>query len=236
MVKQKIIFALFFTISLTSAVSQQSVNKYDENGKKDGVWQKKYQNTDQLRYRGVFKNGKEVDTFKYYKLKNRKSVLSAVKVFNEIDSIAEVIFYASNRKIVSKGRMNGKKFIDTWTYYHKNSDNVMILENYNSKGLLHGERNVYFINGVIAEKAQYDNGVLSGTSKWFSESNRLLQESKYLKNKLNGKSKYYDNAGKIKAEGDYKQDIKVGVWLYYNNGEIVRKVNHDTQEVLFKKQ
>ena len=58
----------------------------------------------------------------------------------------------------------------------------------------------------------------------------------YKDDTLNGKSIYYDNWGNISAEGNYKSNIKTGVWDYYKKGELIRKVNHDTQKVIFKKQ
>lgn len=236
MIKHKVLFILFFTIILTPLFSQQDINKFDESGKRQGIWQKNYSGTSYLRYKGQFSRGKEIDTFKYYKLKNKKSVLSAIKVFSQDSDLVDVIFYASNGKIVSKGQMNGKIFIGKWIYFHKNSDKVMTLENYDDSGQLKGERTVYFVNGIIAEIATYKNDQLNGISKWFSESNRLLQESNYIDNKLDGPSKHYDNLGNLKSEGNYKQNKRVGVWSYYNANELLRKVNHDTETVLFKKQ
>jgi antitoxin component YwqK of YwqJK toxin-antitoxin module len=232
---QRVILIVFNLISVV-LFSQQSVNALDKNGKRDGVWQKNYDGTNQLRYEGKFIQGKEIDTFKYYKLKNKKSVLSAIKIFNSENEFSNVIFYASSGKIVSKGEMNGKNFIGKWIYYHKNSNLIMTAEYYNSEGKLEGERNVYFENGNVAEYANYKNGALYGVSKWFSESQRLLQESEYLNNKLEGYSNYYDFLGNLNAKGNYKQNIRVGIWNYYAKNELIKKINHDTNTVLFKKE
>jgi antitoxin component YwqK of YwqJK toxin-antitoxin module len=95
---------------------------------------------------------------------------------------------------------------------------------------------VYFENGNVAEYANYKNGALYGVSKWFSESQRLLQESEYLNNKLEGYSNYYDFLGNLNAKGNYKQNIRVGIWNYYAKNELIKKINHDTNTVLFKKE
>ena len=236
MIKQSLLFIIFFTITLTSLVAQNKVNKFDESGKRHGVWQKTYPNTDQLRYQGKFNHGKEIDTFKYYKLKRKKSVLSAIKVFNSKNNKAEVTFMTSDGNIISKGNMDGKKFIGQWLFYHKNSDKVMIEENYNNNGDLEGLRKVFFINAILAESAEYKSGMKNGVLKIYSQSRKLLQESVYKDDKLNGKTTYYNLNGGLEASGDFKANLKTGIWEYFKNGKLTRRVDHDNNKVLFKKQ
>ncbi len=235
MIKQKFIIGLFFKIILTSGYAQEPVNKLDKNQKRHGIWQKYFKGTNQLRYTGKFYHGKEIDTFKYYKLKNGKSVLSAIKVFNKNNDIANVIFLASNKKKISEGQMNGHNFIGHWSYYHKNSDRIMTKEHYNKNGNLEGERVIYFKNGKIAELSNYKNGKRIGLATWYAENGNIQQESDYNNDKLNGKTKYYDASGKLRSEGYYKDNIKIGEWSYYNKSVLVKKVDHDTDTVLFAK-
>jgi antitoxin component YwqK of YwqJK toxin-antitoxin module len=236
MIKQKLYFAFIFTIILTNGFAQKSINGFDKDGKRHGLWTKNYHKTDQIRYEGVFKHGKEIDSFKYYTLSAGKSVLSAVKVFNENDSLADVTFYSSTKKVISKGKMNGKRFVGEWIYYHKNSPAKMIVENYNASGELDGERNVYYRNGLIAEKAFYKNGKLNGEAKWFAENNILLKSSYYVDDQLNGKTINYDAFGNKTSEGDYTANQKKGVWKYYKDGKLTKEINHTTQEVITKQE
>lgn len=227
MIKQNIVFCVFFTIILTPSFSQKQVNRFDENGKRHGLWEKTYpQTNNQLRYQGQFHHGKEIDTFKYYKLKNKKSVLSAIKVFNVDNDITDVTFFTSNGKIISKGQMNAKLYIGEWLYYHKNSDQLMTVEQYNHMGNLNGKRIVYFKNGTIAESQFYNNGKREGLSEWFSENGILLQASNYQNDKLNGKSIYYNANGTKVSEGNYTENLKTGIWQYYKNGSLVRTIDH----------
>ncbi|WP_299107542.1 toxin-antitoxin system YwqK family antitoxin [uncultured Winogradskyella sp.] len=236
MVKQKVYVLFILTVFLTTVYAQKSVNQFDKDGKRHGIWTKNYHKTDQKRYEGNFVHGKEVDSFKYYTLSSGKSVLSAVKVFNENDSIADVTFIASTKKVISKGRMNGKRFIGEWVFYHKNSSDVMIIEHYNDEGLLEGERFVYFKNGKVAESANYKNGELHGESKWFSEQNVLLRHAQYKDGHLEGKTIHYGSDGKKVSEGDYIKSQKKGIWKYYKDGELTKKIDHTTQEVIYKKE
>jgi len=231
MIKQKGFYTLLFTIILTTVFAQKPVNQFDKNGKRHGIWTKNYYQTDQKRYEGQFVHGKEVDTFKYYTLSEGKSVLSAIRVFNKKDSLADVTFYASTKKIISKGKMNGKRFIGQWVYYHKDADAKMIVENFNDEGKLEGERNVFYKNGQMAEKAFYKNGLLHGEAKWFSEDSTLIKVSHYKDDKLEGKTINYDGSGKVASEGEYVKNKKHGVWKYYEDGEIIKEIDHTNETV-----
>jgi len=236
MIKQKLILGLIFTIILTLGHAQKSVNQFDKEGERHGLWTKNYHQTNQKRYEGVFKNGKEIDSFKYYTLSKGKSILSAIKVFNENDSLADITFLASNKKVISQGKMNGKRFIGQWVFYHKNSTSKMIDETYNEYGKLEGERKVYYKNGLIAEKAFYKNGKLDGEAKWFSETDVLIKWSHYKDDELNGKVINYDSDGNTTSEGDYAEDRKKGIWKYYKAGKLTKEIDHTNQKVISKKQ
>ena len=216
-----LILILIFFASVTSFA--QEINQLDANGERDGIWQKNFENTNQPRYEGTFKNGKEIGTFKFYKLVEKKSVLSATKEFNENDNIALVKFYSSTGKLISQGDMNGQAFIGKWMYYHNKTDAVMSTENYNDKGELHGEKLVYYENGQVAEKSNYINGKQEGLSIWYSEKAVVLKEFLYENDELHGLSKYYDNKGQLIAEGSYKRGQKHGVWKYYTDGKLTEE-------------
>lgn len=234
MIKQKLFLGLIFTISLTSALAQKSVNQLDKDGQRHGLWTKNYHKTDQKRYEGAFSHGKEIDSFKYYTLSKGKSVLSAVKVFNEKDSLSAVTFFGSNKKVISEGRMNGKRYINTWIFYHNKSANKMIVEIYNKEGTLEGNRFVYYENGSVAEKAFYKKGKLNGEAKWFLENNRLLRVATYQNDMLHGPTINYDSEGAITSEGDYLEDQKKGIWDYYKNGKLSKKIDHTNNKIVKK--
>lgn len=234
MIKQKIKLVFFLTLILTLGYAQEPVNQFDKDGKRHGLWTKNYHKTDQKRYEGQFVHGKEVDTFKYYTLSSGKSVLSATKVFRLKDSLADVKFYTSKKNVISEGKMNGKRYIGQWIFYHKNSTAKMIVENYNDDGNLEGDRTVFYKNGLVAEEAHYKNGKLHGESKWFSENNILLRHSIYKDGNLHGKTINYDSDGNITSEGDYTEDRKSGIWKYYESGKLKKEIDHTNQVVIKK--
>ncbi|MEZ4803747.1 MAG: toxin-antitoxin system YwqK family antitoxin [Gelidibacter sp.] len=219
MIKQNIITFIILTFVLTNA-SSQVLNQLDNNGERHGPWKKNFEKTDQPKYEGTFEHGKEVGTFKFYKLVEGKSKLSATREFLPDSDKINVKFFSSKGKLISEGMMSDKLFIGKWIYYQNKSNGILMIENYNQNGILEGEKLVYYENGKIAEKSIYINGQIDGISYWYSENGNILKEFTYKNGQLHGMAKYYDIDGKLLAEGLYRNDKKHGIWKYYENGEL----------------
>ncbi|KAB1067114.1 toxin-antitoxin system YwqK family antitoxin [Tamlana haliotis] len=221
----KRIIGLLLVLMISYPTFAQEINQLDAEGKRHGVWKKNFEGTDILRYEGQFKHGKEVGLFKFYKNYKNKAILSATKQFNNSTSIAEVKFLASNGKVISEGKMDGKLHIGTWKYYQKNSEDILILEHYNNSGELTGERLVYYPNGAIAEKNNYINGKLEGTGYSYTENNTMLTKNEYENDVFHGKSEFYNAKGQLVSEGMFKNGKKIGMWKFYENGKLVEEKN-----------
>lgn len=230
MIKQTIIFMICLTFGLSNVYAQSAINQFDNNGKRHGVWKKNFEDTKEVRYEGQFDHGKEIGLFKFYKLVRKKSVLTATKAFNPNDDVAEVKFLASNGKIISKGRMNGKNYIGEWLYYHFDSDEIMTKENYDPDGLLTGKKHVYFENGQIAETLFYKNGKEEGNAKNYSEKGIVLKDFNFKNGELHGPYKDFTPKGELIVEGQFKDGRKNGIWKYYENGELVNEKDFSNQK------
>ncbi|WP_424200541.1 toxin-antitoxin system YwqK family antitoxin [Algibacter sp.] len=228
-------YSFMFFLMASSLMFAQNINQFDPEGKRHGVWKKNFEDTNIIRYEGQFDHGKEIGLFKFYKNYKKKAILSATKLFNENNDIAEVTFLASNGKVISKGKMNGKTYIGTWKYYQKNSDQLLTLENYNDKGELIGERLVYYPSGQLAEKKKYSNGKLYGESFWLSEKNVVLKTYIYENGELHGAAKFYNPKGELLSEGQYNRGKKDGVWKYFENGKLVNEEDFTYIPKLIKK-
>ena len=230
----KKVFVLLFLVEVT-LVSAQTINQFDSEGLRHGIWKKYYDNTTILRYEGEFNHGKEIGLFKYYKNVDKKASLTATKQFNETDNKAYVTFYTSKGKVVSEGEMAGKLYIGEWKYYQKNSKKLLTLENYDSEGLLDGDRFVYYENGQVAEKQFYIHGKLDGPSFWYSEKNVVLKEFQYVNGELHGVSKFYNPKGDLILEGNYKQGKKHGIWKTYENEKLIEEKDFTYKPKFIKK-
>ena len=206
------------------------VNQFDDNGKRHGTWKKNFEDTKQVRYEGQFEHGKEIGLFKFYKLVKKKSILTATKLFNPDNNIAEVAFLASTGKVMSKGEMKGKAYIGEWFYFHNGSDKVMTKETYNNEGLLAGKKQVYFKNGQLAEELFYENGKKQGNVKNYSEKGIVLKDFNYNGGELHGSYKDYTPKSELIVEGQFKNGKKHGVWKYYENGELTKEKNFSDQK------
>lgn len=217
--KSIIVVVLICFFTGTMVLNAQDINQMDDKGQRHGVWKKKFEDSDVLRYEGEFNHGKEVGTFKYYKNINGKAVLAATREFLP-DGKAKVTFYSSKGKKISEGKMKGKLHTGEWIYYHKDKNAVMNRENYNEQGVLEGESIVYFTNGNIAEKRMFKNGNVDGKATWYSDQGVVTKIYHYKDGLLHGEAKFYDGSGKLVQEGRYKNDRKDGIWKYYENGEL----------------
>jgi len=213
-------YILTFTLLVVFSVSAQTINQLDENDKQHGIWKKNFNGTNILRFEGEFNHGKEVGLFKFYQNINNKAVLAATREFLQPGTKANVKFFASTGKVISEGQMDVKTYIGEWKYYQKDSDKLLILEHFDDKGNLTGERNIYYNTGQISQKDNYKNGKLNGVSYLYSEGNVVIQEHTYEDGLLHGPSKTYDIKGQLITEGFYKNDQKDGNWKYYENGKL----------------
>ncbi|MCB0461909.1 MAG: toxin-antitoxin system YwqK family antitoxin [Flavobacteriaceae bacterium] len=231
MKKLVLLFAHFFV----AIVFAQNINQFDADGNRHGIWKKNFDGTQQIRYEGEFSHGKEIGLFKFYILVKKKSVLSATKLFNSNDDSAEVKFLTSIGKTISEGKMVGKTYVGKWIYYHKNSDKIMTVETYDDKGVLQGERLVYYDNGQLAEKATYVNGKIEGLSEVYSLKGVVLKSFIYENGELHGPAKSFNGKGELLSEGQYKRNKKTGIWKYYENNKLVDEKNFTYVPKLQKK-
>lgn len=216
MSKQRFIFFLI-SFSLFYIGNAQEFNKTDANTKKHGNWQKFYEGTKQLRYEGTFDHGQEIGTFKFYDRKGGHP--TALKIYTEGDDLFDVIFYTTDGKKVSEGKMKGRSREGKWIYYHQDGSTVMTEEFYKND-LLHGERMVYFQNGAVAQRMEYVDGKENGTETHYSEAGVIVKTYTHVNGELHGPVKLYNLEGVIMREGNYKNNQKHGVWKYYENGKL----------------
>jgi antitoxin component YwqK of YwqJK toxin-antitoxin module len=217
-------FLIYFLLTGFSGIvslSAQDINMLDVNGKRHGIWQKKYEGTDQMRYEGTFDHGQEIGTFKFY-CEDCKKVPMAVKEFEVGSDKADVKYFTPKGTLVSQGKMEGKNRVGEWLYFHKNSSKVMTTEFYKN-GKLNGQKTTFYLNDRIAEKTNYVDGLKEGSKKCYSPEGVLLKTFQYENDTLSGAAAYYDSNGTVSIQGNYKNGKKNGLWKYYKQGKVVRE-------------
>ncbi len=224
MPKRLFIFIFLFSTMLTySQVKLDTINRFDENGKKFGYWEKR-DNGDILIYKGRFDHGRPVGTFYYYFPDTRLKAEVNHNYVGLSDS-AYTITYHHNGKVMAKGVYRDKQKDGLWRYYN-DKESLLSQENYD-KGWRVGRAEIYQPNGTLAEiqywKENYEDSVWVS----FNENGNLVMERFYVRGRLNGRVTTYYDSGAKKMEGDYKNGDRVGEWIYYKeDGEIKEKVDY----------
>ena len=108
---------------------------------------------------------------------------------------AFTIFYDENKNKVSDGNTINKLREGLWKYYHKNSKEIMTIENY-VHDKIEGSRKVFYLGGLLAEEVTYKNNLKQGVSKKYSKEGKLVEESVFVNDVLQGPYKVYDESGK----------------------------------------
>lgn len=208
------LFALFFFGFLSA---QEKTNQVNAKGERIGVWEKHYQNK-KIRYQGQFKNGKEIGVFKYYSPISSEFPM-ILKTFKENSDIALVEHFTLKGLPESKGKMNGKKRIGKWVYYHKDGKTIMVEENYED-AILNGDYKVFYEDGKLTKFTHYKDGKLHGNSKKYSPKSILVEDVNYVNGLLHGVAAFYEDNGNLKQKGLYEEDLKIGVWEFFEDGEL----------------
>ena len=196
--KQYIVTTLSI-LAASTTVYAQDVNKTNAQGNREGVWVGYYPKTNNVKYEGSFKNGKEVGTFKFYADEAEKKVI-ATKEFKS-DGSVYTIFYKGKKKM-SEGLYINKLREGIWKIYHADGTNVMAEEPYKADRL-HGVKKAFYISGKLSEELEYKNGIEHGISNQYAENGVKIKETQQVNGILDGKIINRDETGKITDEANY---------------------------------
>jgi len=218
LVKNYIVVFLFLAFSTLSAQ-----NLIDENGLKQGKWEKKY-DWGTTRYTGQFENDKEVGTFLFY---DQNGKILSKRDYISPGGKAMCTMFDYEEWMHAKGELLGKKKIGTWYYFANNGKDTIGIEIF-VDGLLEGVQYTYFENGNITEISNYTDGIQQGEWKEFFADGVVNVEGLFKDGKLNGPVVYYFSTGEVRKKGQYKNGLKNGIWLTYDQrGKVIKKVDQD---------
>lgn len=209
----------------------KSKGKFDENGKKTGIWEIYYENgnvSEEVPYENDKIQGVVIG---YYENKNKKSKVAYAD--NKIIGIKELYFPSG--KLLGKENYKDGKFASNGDFYDENgtvtlqSGNGYKLEFFDNgkmsfkgnyrNGNLHGLCSWYFENGNLKQEENYENGVANGLSKIYFVSGNLMQKTVYDKGKTNGSVEYYHPNGKLLGKNKFSNnDFKEPEDFFDENG------------------
>jgi antitoxin component YwqK of YwqJK toxin-antitoxin module len=207
-----IILALLILPASLQAQPNDSINKVDRYGKKQGHWIKKYSNG-HIQYDGYFKDNQPTGTFRRF---FENDTLRSILVFSEDGKTADASIYESNGYIASAGRFVNQIKEGKWSFFSSRIEGYLICEEQYSNNLKNGPSLKYYPDKTLAEKLNYSNDIRSG--EWFQyyPNGKTFLKASYTDGKLQGEFEIFYADGKPRYVGYYKNDMRDGLWNIYN--------------------
>lgn len=207
--RHTLLLLLGLSLSLSNTFAS-STNKTDRHGRKQGAWEKTYNNGNKM-YEGEFKDDNPVGTFKRY---YEDGKLKSTQVYKPKSDESEVTIYDTDGKtITTVGHYKGKVKDGEWKYY--NEGKLTLVENYvNGKreGISKGYK-----NDAVIEEIPYKNDKIDGIRKAFLENGKIYSETEYKDGKMNGNYKLYEGQEQPIEEGSFKNGKRSGEWRSYDD-------------------
>lgn len=220
---QKLIVLL--SMFLITNVFAQNINQFDDNGKRHGKWEKKFEGTNKFRYQGQFNHGKEVGVFKFYHKEAKGTHPSCIKEFRIDSDTVDVKYYSSKGIFLSEGKTKGKLRVGKWKSYERNSGVLVDEENY-VNGKLEGKKISYYNDGKVLQTQEFKNDQLHGKKIMYAPNGSVSSEYNFVNGISHGKFVEYDKKGKLKKTGKYDMNKPRGVWKYYTDGKVTKSVDY----------
>lgn len=225
---KKLIFLLLSAviIPLTLLFAQETINKTDVNGHKQGRWIGKYANGT-VRYEGSFTDDKPVGEWKRF---HENGKIKAILIHSPDTDKASAELFDSSGVRYAKGNYKGTAKDSTWNYY--NNLRLVGQENY-SRGVKNGRSITYFANGVPARESNWVNGLLDGVSRSFYPSGKKKTETMFRQGKRQGLNLIYYESGQTEIKGQYNNDLPDETWKFTDaNGKEKYELRYKTGVLL----
>lgn len=194
--------------------SEEVINRYDDNGEKNGVWKEFYDNL-QVKWEGTYRHGQLDGVAKEYTQKGGlKKIEKFVKGTVDEDA-AEVAFFELHKEV----RPDGSMLVGGYN----NDQKQGIFREYDSTGKV---VNAYrYKNDVKIAEGMLDSlGLEEGPWKYFYSDGKLKAEGEYINGKKEGEWIYYFPDETIQQKGKYVNGLPNGFWQWwYNNKQLHRE-------------
>jgi antitoxin component YwqK of YwqJK toxin-antitoxin module len=209
---RRLLFLLFLWPLLLTA--QQTVNLTDDQGLRQGPWQRSYPNG-RLMYEGTFLNDKPVGEWRRY---HENGQLRAVLVHGSSDSVRARLF-DERARLVAEGMYLGEKKLGIWKYY---SDDRLISEETFEDGVKLGKARLFYADGRVLEESEWQNGLRHGAYRALFPSGNPFLECVYRNGMRNGFCISYFPSGSMEVDAFYSDDLPDGEWKYYTEQGQIR--------------
>ncbi|MGB4655690.1 MAG: hypothetical protein WBH98_09695 [Bacteroidales bacterium] len=228
MKKINLLLIAFLSVAVCNIVFSQNI--IDSNGKKQGQWEK-YDEKNNLVYKGQFKDDLPVGEFTYYYPNGNIQTV----IVHKDNNIAEAKNYFDNGILMATGKYKDQKKQGKWEYYNKSGNliNIDIFDNGKKQGVC---RQYYPTTGTILEECNYVNDKKDGLLKQYFTDKSTKAEINFKDGMYQGKAVFYYPNKQVMMEGEYCNDHKIGKWTTYNDdGKIQSYIIYEDGQVVEEK-
>jgi len=219
-------FLLFFyllILAIFTGYGQDTINRLDANGKKQGYWCKKDKSGKKI-YEGRFADNIPYGEFKYY---YPEGSLKAISVISGKGTYAHATTYFRNGKKNAEGNYLNEKRDSTWRFYSE-VDATLVSEEFYKEGKKEGKSINYYPGEGKAEMITWKNGIKEGPWETYFPDGKLKLKCAYRNDQKNGPLQAFFPSGRIMLSGQYLNGNALGTWIYYKEkGGIIRQEMYD---------
>ena len=209
---------LSLVITVFTVDSNAQINQTNAAGKKTGVWEKKYPNSNVTRYIGQFDNGQPTGVFKYYEPNGKLSLeLNHVKL-----GVAEATAYSLvDGKKIATGKYVNQKKDGVWKFY--DTQGRVVSKEQLTADVKNGWTINYYESGNVVDSTFYTNGIKNGKYVYYFDAGNVKTLCYYNeRGELTGTYKEFDAKGNKVYVGEYNEGSKTGKWHFFNPDGSVR--------------
>lgn len=172
----------------------EAVEKYDENGNRNGTWTYYYSNSRVAR-KEIYENNIATGTWEEY---------------------------FENKNLAKRQSFELGVPVGPYIEYHESGD--LSVQGQYENGAKSGLWKSYFPDGGLYSVGEYKNDLKTGLWKYFNKIGILIAEGEYILGMENGQWFYYYDGGQLKSVGAYKLGFEEGTWgLFYDNKTLTQE-------------
>jgi antitoxin component YwqK of YwqJK toxin-antitoxin module len=192
-----------------------ALNRIDQKGRKQGLWEKKYPDG-HLRYRGHFTNNNPRGVFKNYY--DEGDSLESLRVYSDDGKSAYAHLFYTTGALQAEGKYVNEKRDSIWKFY--NDLQRLIQKDQYKNGRRNGKSvKFYPEDGNVLEVKNWVNDSEQGPFQQYYDEGGIMVEGAYVHGKMEGLFYIYDIDGKVAIKGNYVNDRHEGNWVYFHEGK-----------------
>ncbi len=202
-----------FEFNMGLLVSKEKINRYDKEGKKNGIWKTYYENRS-LKWEGIYAHGLLNGTVKHFNLKGGIRLIENYDQ-GELKEKEQIDFFELERQINEDGTITVGIFLDnkkqgTFRKYN-DKEELLLCEIY---------KNDIKLSSGIVDTSNFKQG------KWifYFPDGTTKAKGFYVDDMKINEWIYYYQSGKIQQRGFYEKGNPIGAWKWWYENEKIHRI------------